>query len=142
MFNDLNLQLNYSIAILILISIEIRYCIYSFLCFDSLLNILEEIVSNRLILSVVSNRHHLSIGCLLAHDLLGDTMLCLFQGFNEKINSGIELAQVHLHVFLLTLNAFWLFVRMEIFQCLLICGTVISMSLSVFFSLLDESCRF
>ena len=80
-----------------------------------MLNILKEIVSYGLILSSTSNCHDLPISRLLTNNLLGNAMLGFLQGFNKEIDSRVEFAQVHLHVFFLTLNTLWLFIGMEIF---------------------------
>ena len=102
-----------------------------------LVNILQKVVSNR---SAIGG--HLTITCLLDIDLLCNAVLGLFKGLYKKINSRVEFAQELLHVFLLALDTLWFFIGVEIFGALFISRSVISILLSVFLFLSQESCWF
>ena len=103
---------------------------------------LSSILSTNLFFEKLSNRFSFLVSLDLTRflvaffvvDLFDNTLLITHFGhhtvstlksFNQKVNSLVELVQVHFHVFFLTLKIFWFFITVEIFELIFILDSCI-----------------
>lgn len=92
-----------------------------------LVDLLSEVFGDRFLVGV--GLPILALALLLIVDLLDDCLLVshfghhgvgALQGLDQGVNSLVQLVQVLLHIFLLTLEVFWFLIILEVLEILLV----------------------